>query len=291
MTSESIRQARLGVDILVHMLKKSEILRMKDDDPVLLGRAVAQHYGIRTSLLDVTLDPGVAVFFASMGGSGDAGAVFVFDWEHCEALAVPIILPPVSPWSRRLTIQRGFFMEFEHIERLDVQDVPFEVRFPRMPGFEVRRAGETYVPWPVDEPAASELIEWVRRSAANHQVVSPSITAQIEARGETRSLLKYQFELMFGFAPTSQPEDRERVREAIWRYMTDSFEQLEIYINHLCLQRGSLAHDRVSHLIACNRSMFGLYANQLNRGLQACHSPEPQYAEMLRILKSEGLLH
>ena len=287
MSEESTRQARLAVEILMHMLKKSEILKAKEDDPEVLARTVAQHYGIRTSLLDVTLDPSVAVFFASTGGSGDAGAVFVFDWEHCQAMDLRVILPPVSPWARRLTIQRGFFLEFEHIRSLGVQDVPFEIQFPRMAGFEVRRAGKIYVPWPVEESAATDLMAWVKTAAEHNTTISPSIKAEIEARHQTRVLLKHQFELIFGFAPDAsipQPEAHERLMNAVWLYMMDSVTELEVYINHLCLQRGLFAAERVSYLYESNHSLFGLYLDQLCRLRREGRCLEPQYTELLRIL-------
>jgi hypothetical protein len=216
--------------------------------------------------------------------------VFVFDWEHCQEMELKAILPPMSPWAKRLTIQRGFFLEFEHIRSLDIQDVPFEIQFRRMPGFEVRRAAKLYVPWPVEEPAASELIAWVKTASESNEMFSPSITAQIEARDPTRVLLKQQFELMFGFAPDasiSQPETRERMTKAVWRYMIDSFTELEVYINHLCLRRGLLAAERVSYLHESNRSVFGLYVDLLRRKRRAGRFLEPQYTELLRILKHE----
>ena len=287
MSEESARQARLAVEILAHMLGKSEIVRMKEDDPIVLARTVAQHYGVPTSLIDVTLDPSVAVFFASTDGSGDAGAVFVFDWKHCEEMKLKVILPPMSPWAKRLTVQRGFFLEFEEIRSLGIEDVPFEIQFPRMPGFEVRRHGKTYVPSPVNEPAATQLIRWVKNAACNHEAMSPAITAQIEEHGETRVLLKDQFELMFGFAPGDpipQPETRERVRKAVRQYRLDSFLALELYINYLCLTSSGWAADRVAYLRESNRSIFGLYLDALCRMRPACQLLDPQYTELLRIL-------
>jgi len=290
MTEELTRQARLAVQILAYMCEKSEILKMKGDDPAVLARTVAQHYGIRTSLVDVTLDPSVAIFFASTGGTGDAGAVFVFDWEHCQAIDVPIILPPVSPWARRLTIQRGFFLEFDRIRLLGVEDVPFEVRFARMPGFDVRRDGKAYVPWPVGEPEATELISWVKNIAEQNQTISPSIKATIEAHGHTRVLLNRQSELVFGFAPgasLSPAEARERMTRSLWQYMVESMLELETYVNHLCLQAGPVAAERVRYLYQSNRSVFDFFLKQLCRERKEGRFLDPAHTELLRILNHE----
>jgi FRG domain len=64
---ESQRRARLAVDILAHVVERKEIISLKTDNPRTLARSIAQHYGVPTSLLDVTLDPAVAVFFATHG--------------------------------------------------------------------------------------------------------------------------------------------------------------------------------------------------------------------------------
>ena len=289
-SAELARQARLAVEILVQMLGMSEIISSKGDDHTALARTIAQHYGIRTSLLDVTLDPSVAIFFASTGGRGDEGAVLVFDWEHCEAMQLRVVLPPVSPWSRRLTTQRGCFLDFEGIFGLDIDDVPFEVQFSRMPGFEVRRTGNVYVPWPIEEPAATDLIAWVGTMAANNTRISQEITSQIEARSETRVLLKHQFELIFGFAPDASfaaAELRERAEQAIWKYMVAGITELETYINHLCLKSGCLSAERVIYLQESNRALFDQYADQVSRLRREARLLDPQYTELLRILNRE----
>jgi hypothetical protein len=290
LTQHEVDQARVSVDILEYLFKRSEILRMKSDDPRLLARTVAQHYGIRTSLIDVTLDPAVAVFFALFGGGEAERSAFVFDWELCQVLELDVQLPPMSPWARRLTVQRGFFLDLETLRSLDNVWVPHEVRFPSMEGFEVRRGGACYVPWPVDEPAATKLLAWVRDAAATHRMLSAAVIEEIDARGATRVLLNHQFELMFGFAPDGAlpSQDRnERLQGALRAYMLESIAQLEVYVNHLCLQRGLFSAERVRALQTTNKSLFEICADQLCRLRRSGGLRDPQYDELLRILAHE----
>ncbi|HET6975267.1 MAG TPA: FRG domain-containing protein [Pyrinomonadaceae bacterium] len=282
---ESQRRALLAVDILAHMVERKEIISLKTDDPLTLARSIAQHYGVSTSLLDVTLDPAVAVFFATCGGDESQGAVFVFDWELCQLMDLPVVIPPVSPWSKRLTVQRGFFLDLEGQHKLGIDDVPFEVRFPKLPGFEVRRAGASYVPWPIEEPAVMALMSWIDSITAVHKSISPEILAELDARSSTRTLLNHQFEEMLGFSPHAPPPGPDpRAQQAVWEHLLASFEQINYFVNHLCVQRSGLAADRVLHLQASNRALFEQYSEQV---LALRHSGKlvgPQYDELLAIL-------
>ena len=82
-------------------------------------------------------------------------------------------------------MQRGFFLDLESQHRLDIEDVPFEVRFPKLPGFEVRRANATYVPWPIEEPTVMALMHWIDSVTAVHKTISPEILAELDTRGST----------------------------------------------------------------------------------------------------------
>lgn len=71
-----------------------------------LYHAAAQSYDIPTDLLDWTLDPAVAITFASSGASsGDNGIVYFTDFETEPQLR--LILPP--PFVRQLFDERNFF--------------------------------------------------------------------------------------------------------------------------------------------------------------------------------------
>jgi hypothetical protein len=288
-SEESRRCAILAVDILAYMIEQKEILRLVTDDPFVLARAIAQHYGIPTSLLDVTLDPAVAVFFSCYAGDDEYGAAFVFDWEVCQLMDFPVVIPPVSPWSRRLTVQRGFFLNLERQGKVNVDDILYEVRFPKSYGFEVRRANSTYVPWPIDEPSVMSFIGWLDTMTSKYKSISPEIRAEIDARGTTRLLLHHQFEEMFGFsweAMMNMDKPDPRVQQAVWSYLVASFQQAENFVNHLCVQRSGLSADRVRYLQASNWTLFDQYRQQLLELRRSGKLVEPLYDEFLTILGS-----
>jgi FRG domain len=286
--SAATRRAGLAVDILKDLLERSEILHFKGDDRTVLARTIAQHYGVATSLLDVSLDPAVAVFFASCGNDAIDGSAFVFDWQHCEAVGLPIVIPPVSPWSRRLEVQRGFFLDFDALHGLDVQDVPFEVRFLRHPGFEVRRAGASFVPWPIDEPEVQALLSWIDGATERHDGFTPALRAELDARAHTRGFLAHQLDVVLGFsldAPPGAPQ-QDRMQQVVRQQLIASVTQVDRFVNHLCLQPGGLDAARMHHLRASNRSVFDQYVKQLVEMRSAGRLDEPQYTRVLEILQA-----
>jgi hypothetical protein len=108
--------------------------------------AAAQHYGIKTNLLDFTTDPTVAVKFATSDGDSDDGtaSILMMPLELAERGGLSIILPP--PFVTRLHLQRGIFLATS--ETLDRTRLGItEIRFPwrqsqrkhRLGDFEVRR--------------------------------------------------------------------------------------------------------------------------------------------------------
>ena len=285
---EAARAARLAVDILSYMLERSEILHFKGDDRSVLARTIAQHYGVATSLLDVTLDPAVAVFFASTGNDGEEGSAFSFDWQHCEVMELPIVIPPVCTWSRRLDVQRGFFLDLEAQHSLDLQDIPFEVRFLRHPGFEVRRGGATFVPWPIDEPQVQALLRWIDAATQGRSEITPALRAEIDARGHTRVLLKHQLDVVLGFSVDTPPDvpQTERIQQVVWQQLVASIAQIERFLNHLCLGHGGFDAARVLHLRASNRAMFDEFGRRLVELRSSGRLTEPQYSQILDILQA-----
>jgi hypothetical protein len=129
--------------------------------------AIAQHYssvtGVLTSLMDVTLDPYIALFFASLGGvDGDIGTVFQFDRDEFLRLDTPetALLGRFTiihvPGIQRLHRQRGLFLR--GIRSCTVrQIVPFTMRFRQKPGL-------------VFEDAARDLTEEHLLGDADHMI-------------------------------------------------------------------------------------------------------------------------
>ncbi|WP_305967416.1 FRG domain-containing protein [Marinobacter salsuginis] len=96
--------------------------------------AIAQHYGIRSPLIDLTQNAWVALFFASHGGQeNDVGLVQCFFLRELEELfeanarfgTLQIIRADSVP---RIKNQQGFFIALP-APRLDNQNVPHKIRF------------------------------------------------------------------------------------------------------------------------------------------------------------------
>ncbi|MGO9485423.1 MAG: FRG domain-containing protein [Rhodomicrobium sp.] len=90
--------------------------------------AAAQHYGIKTNLLDFTTDPAVAVKFATSasGSKTETASIFMLFLEAAKDAGLRIILPP--PFAKRLYVQRGVFVEVDGTldkERLRIIELQF----------------------------------------------------------------------------------------------------------------------------------------------------------------------
>ena len=94
--------------------------------------AAAQHYGMRTPLLDFTADPRIAVYFACHGARPDRDhqvVVYGISFGKLVGLGAAVVLPP--PWVKRLYAQRGLFVDFStlHSEQ-QLRDHCIRVLFP-----------------------------------------------------------------------------------------------------------------------------------------------------------------
>ena len=103
--------------------------------------AIAQHYGVKSPLVDLTWSPWVALFFASHRGKpGDIGIVQIFSMSALRDLlgrgdtgfgALQIIQD--VDFVPRIKNQMGFFMELPAY-KLDEHLVPQEIRFHQLDG-------------------------------------------------------------------------------------------------------------------------------------------------------------
>jgi hypothetical protein len=108
--------------------------------PRALHVATAQHYGIRTPLLDYTTDPAVAIWFACHCGAGAHGkeaVVFALPTAAIASLGMRSLLP--HPYIRRIYRQRGVFVQPNKSEGDDLRGLSVEVRFPCDSQYEILR--------------------------------------------------------------------------------------------------------------------------------------------------------
>lgn len=117
------REAQRTIRFLEWMIGDNALLdgvKLSEDDAL----AVAQHHGLRTTLLDVSRNARIAAFFATHGADLDAehlGALYVFhegdlkrymnlDGELSDKLGRGLLEPAVQPL-RRIRHQQGLFFE------------------------------------------------------------------------------------------------------------------------------------------------------------------------------------
>jgi hypothetical protein len=95
------------------------------------GKAVAQHYGLFTPLVDWTVNPCVAVDMATNIVKEDKkqyAAVYWINFKDVEELGIEIILPPVFAY--RLYLQRGFFTNATEEQLLFLNQRVQKIIFP-----------------------------------------------------------------------------------------------------------------------------------------------------------------
>lgn len=116
--------------------------------------ATAQHFGMKTGLLDFSTDPAVAIWFACQGANGhepELASVFAVPLHFASPYA-SLLLP--HPYVRRLYRQRGVFIPpYEREGDEDglghgraIRHVSIEVRFPPDPDFRILRDTSAFRP-------------------------------------------------------------------------------------------------------------------------------------------------
>lgn len=92
-----------------------------------------QHYGLATNLVDFTLDPLIASFFACDSERpelGPEGAVYWLPLYRAYELGAKVVIPPY--WVERLYRQRGCFIDsFRLLSGAQLKNECFSIRFPR----------------------------------------------------------------------------------------------------------------------------------------------------------------
>jgi hypothetical protein len=106
--------------------------------PTEVFRAVSQHYGLATNLMDWTPDPTVAVYFANRPSASSKGIVYVGSVAQFVEGHLKILLPP--PLFERVRLQRGLFIEVT--APLDCSTLG-RITFDKSPSYSVYQAGNT----------------------------------------------------------------------------------------------------------------------------------------------------
>jgi hypothetical protein len=154
-------------------------------EPVLFYGA-AQHYQIRTNLLDFTPDPAVAVWFAGLPRNPTdehpchTASVYVLPLDAAYQRGLHLILPP--PFVERLHRQRGIFIAFDAEEPIPLSQVT-ELRFPaNLPSapyhFVVVRHGHR-VDLLRDHDWIRKVVTWAQTLAADPDVYIPREITQV----------------------------------------------------------------------------------------------------------------
>jgi len=95
------------------------------------GYAAAQHYGMKTTLLDWTVNPSVAVDFATSNSDYEKAAIFCLPIDQASELGLKIKLPP--PYINRLYLQRGVFIDLSTTNVEDLSKASWKIEFPVEP--------------------------------------------------------------------------------------------------------------------------------------------------------------
>lgn len=141
-------------------------------------RSTAQHYDIKTSLIDFTPDAAVAVFFANQEQPGgqypDHGTIFSLELLANERLDnLQVILPP--PSTERLYLQRGIFIESTD----DLTDACLKVNFKPDSRFQIIRNGKSVDILPAD-PSLSKAVNFAKENAPKLAAFTKQDTSQLE---------------------------------------------------------------------------------------------------------------
>lgn len=104
--------------------------------------AVAQHYGLPTELLDFTIDPFIAVYFAMRQSATDGTAVvYSLPMQNLLQSGLEIALPPA--FARRMYLQKGIFIRVSEPMQCPLRDQCVRIIFPPHPDYEVLKPHTT----------------------------------------------------------------------------------------------------------------------------------------------------
>ncbi|NKK70073.1 FRG domain-containing protein [Rhizobium leguminosarum bv. viciae] len=125
------------------------------------GSAAAQHYGMRTKLLDFTTNALVAMWFAcpapDVKSAPSQSAIDWIDLETAKELGLRIVLPPV--FVDRLYLQRGVFLDVPQSKLAQLRERLNRIVFPSAQRFEFVRVFGDGLPRQLNLLPADEWFE------------------------------------------------------------------------------------------------------------------------------------
>ncbi len=220
--------------------------------------AAAQHYGIRTHLIDFTPDPSVAVFFAAGSETpkpGTMASVYVLALETIIERGGHIIIPP--PFIERLHIQRGVFIDqSQSRDPIDKDSgIVFELRFPAdfefRPFRVVRRDAGIVDVLPPDQDI-DRVISSIKKVIAAERIHDLSDQdyrriVEMESAKTKRTLNRSQSFSGFYHDPMM-----------MWGEYVDAFEDMLFWTAYYADKQERLGIDKemLSHIVRYNRSLI-----------------------------------
>ena len=209
--------------------------------------AAAQHYGIRTDLIDFTSDAAVGVFFAATHPDpqpNNLASVYVLDLDLALTHGCSIVVPP--PFVERLHKQRGFFIKHGDSDHPIGPDdgVVMEVQFPTkfdFPPYNVVRRGDGYV----------DLLK-------PNDAIDALLTIIDELLDGTKAHEMPTFEVVANAASRLKPKFADVYRDPhlMWGEYVDAFEDMLYWTAYFATD--SLAIDRnvLSHIVNANSDLI-----------------------------------
>lgn len=233
--------------------------------PAFIYEAAAQHYGIPTDLVDLTVDPSVAVWFAHYrrAATDTHGCVYFTTLEHVDQFT--IVLPP--PFVHRLYKQRGLF----HFTTSEVENAKLfadcsVVKFPLDTGFRPPTAFPFHQPQRLmvpDDFLTSTVLEAEQIALS----VPPDHFSGLTDGDETTrqaayDRLRQQFSPQITRLTTHHPFSAERWDRIAQQWIMEVHRQLQALCTFVTSDgRSYVATNTLFQMVEYNRDALDLYCN------------------------------
>lgn len=212
--------------------------------------AAAQHYGIKTNLIDYTPDPAVAVYFASTASStreNKKASVFAIHLDQAFENGCEIIIPP--PFIERLHVQRGFFIKQPNPDEIfdKKKYALFEIQFPcdyDFQPFDVIRRGVGRVDILPENPSMNAVLNIVNEAISNQSFNTITDEQYEKLVKNSASKLKQEFKEIYSY-----PIE-------MWAKYVDAFEDMLYWVAYYVDEKQEeLSLDALLKIIDSNKDL------------------------------------